>query len=962
MKIKYILFTLALFYLVNTSYAQSTYTITTSSKWEDVTIYKSDGDPNKANTNYRNYPRISSTAWTASGYKTYWRNILKFNLTDIPTNTHILEARLILQSDPNVTSSSAYNGNSQLSGSNAFYLEEITSSWDPSTVTWNTQPSTTTSNRIWIGPSESTTENISIDISDFVVDWVQNPSANYGMLMKLENEVYYRSRNYASTNHSDSTLHPKIQIIVATEDIIADQECFTRSLDSLEIEAQPWFGNNQYLYDFMATSDYSGGTECSNCRVNTAEYRVPINAYLYHRDDGTNDPGDLTIEEIEQVIRQVNLLYEPHGIQFYLNCNINEINNTQYYEFITGWLDQNIYDGQRRSQKLMNENHTDGYINVHFIGSSDFFAGRALRPTNIIRDYSCIVDMRDSEVGGRRDLLDIVNTLAHELGHVLDLDHTHETRGLISWLGSQKNAKAGKCKQEPVTDRTQKLPCSWTSFRKCEINGDRLCDTPADPGLANSDNTRNVGRDFNSGDCWYDNRTADNDPDWDTDNWGDPWAPDVSNIMSHSLPACRNSFSPLQVAIMNINIKKFYKKYDYVDPQVEFDIYEPNNYMPNAAPVSLSQTIYGTFHWEPSDNGYENMNACDIDWYTFTLHSQQPVSIFTEAISGEYIPNTFISLFDANGTFIQSNDNGTDGKLSEIDNITLNAGQYFVQVDETSAYPDNATRGHYHFTVTTPYEIIGPDEICYNEQEDYYVQNFSSTTSTIEWSNPDAKLQLLGTTDPTVTATAVGSGTATLYATVYDPFGTTVIHKDISIISVPPKPGAISIIMDVPPGRFTASIDDVPTATSYKWYIDGVYVQTTSVGTATFDRTKNCEESYFVEVQAINGCGAGLKNYTYAYEPPCGDGGIEPMSVYPNPSSDELTIESFHSEDVSKNKEEIPHIYNVAIYDHLGNKIKEVESLGTKVKISVKDLSEGEYILHIKTSVETFKRHIQIKR
>jgi hypothetical protein len=41
---------------------------------------------------------------------------------------------------------------------------------------------------------------------------VSNPSANYGMMMVLETELYYRSRHYASTDHSNSALHPRLVI------------------------------------------------------------------------------------------------------------------------------------------------------------------------------------------------------------------------------------------------------------------------------------------------------------------------------------------------------------------------------------------------------------------------------------------------------------------------------------------------------------------------------------------------------------------------------------------------------------------------------------------------------------------------------------------------------------------------------------------------------------------------------
>jgi hypothetical protein len=164
------------------------------------------------NTNYANHPRIAAVAWTASGYKSYMRSLLSFQLSAIPSGSTIQSATLYFYSDPNISGSSDANGNSQLSGSNAFYLEKVTSAWNEFTVTWNTQPSTTTADRVWVGPSVSTTENRQINITNIVQGWVNNPQSNFGLKMFLENEVHYRSRNYASKNHTNTALHPKLVI------------------------------------------------------------------------------------------------------------------------------------------------------------------------------------------------------------------------------------------------------------------------------------------------------------------------------------------------------------------------------------------------------------------------------------------------------------------------------------------------------------------------------------------------------------------------------------------------------------------------------------------------------------------------------------------------------------------------------------------------------------------------------
>ncbi len=172
-----------------------------------------------SSTNYSSYLRESMVAWTYSGQPMYFRTVMKFILDEIPIGSQVVSATLFFYSDPTITSSSSAEGNSQLSGSNAFYIERITEDWDVLTVTWNNQPASTTSERLLIPASTSTTENIQIDLTDMVQNWINSPTSNYGIKMFLQTESYYRSRNYGSMEHSNTAIHPKL--IVEYDDLQA---------------------------------------------------------------------------------------------------------------------------------------------------------------------------------------------------------------------------------------------------------------------------------------------------------------------------------------------------------------------------------------------------------------------------------------------------------------------------------------------------------------------------------------------------------------------------------------------------------------------------------------------------------------------------------------------------------------------------------------------------------------------
>lgn len=99
------------------------------------------------------------------------------------------------------------------------------------------------------------------------------------------------------------------------------------------------------------------------------------------------------------------------------------------------------------------------------------------------------------------------NVAAHEIGHCLNLFHTHETKFGV---------------EDPDN---------------CSNTGDLLCDTPPDPNL----------RDMVNGSCLY--------------IGGGSYNPDTKNIMSYSLPTCLKHFSVGQIlrardAIANSSILK----------------------------------------------------------------------------------------------------------------------------------------------------------------------------------------------------------------------------------------------------------------------------------------------------------------------------------------------------------------------------------------------------------------------
>jgi len=150
-------------------------------------------------------------AWTNGGNASNNRSLIEFDLTGIPSGATITSAKLSLYWNPSPADTNI--GHSQISGSNTAWLQRITSAWDESTVTWANQPSATTQNQVSLQASTSDTASYpDINVTALVQDMVNNPSASFGFMLKLQTESYYRSLRFASSDCSNAALHPKLEI------------------------------------------------------------------------------------------------------------------------------------------------------------------------------------------------------------------------------------------------------------------------------------------------------------------------------------------------------------------------------------------------------------------------------------------------------------------------------------------------------------------------------------------------------------------------------------------------------------------------------------------------------------------------------------------------------------------------------------------------------------------------------
>jgi len=166
----------------------------------------------KPNKNYGEYEEMYLYNWTHGGTPVTNRIAIDFNLSEIPPNSTIDSAFLDLffHYDSEYIAGLNVDGNS---GNNNFLVQRIIEDWNETNVTWNNQPATTSTNEVMVPDANIANHDYKrINISELVKDYNNNASESFGFLLKHEIETYYKVLFFASGDHSDSDIHPRLVV------------------------------------------------------------------------------------------------------------------------------------------------------------------------------------------------------------------------------------------------------------------------------------------------------------------------------------------------------------------------------------------------------------------------------------------------------------------------------------------------------------------------------------------------------------------------------------------------------------------------------------------------------------------------------------------------------------------------------------------------------------------------------
>ncbi|QJB41708.1 DNRLRE domain-containing protein [Chitinophaga oryzae] len=182
---------------------------------DDAVVYNK---PEWVNVNFSSSTDFLASSWTYQGVPGTGRQFFRFNgLSTIPAGTTITSAILTLTG---VTSSlAAPQGNSYYpgspynsSGTNPAWIKRVTGSWTASTITWNNQPTTTTTYAVTVPASTSQWNySVTLNVTALVQDLI-NSGQNNGFSMQLQTEAYYRCVIFTGPRHTNVSGRPKLVV------------------------------------------------------------------------------------------------------------------------------------------------------------------------------------------------------------------------------------------------------------------------------------------------------------------------------------------------------------------------------------------------------------------------------------------------------------------------------------------------------------------------------------------------------------------------------------------------------------------------------------------------------------------------------------------------------------------------------------------------------------------------------
>lgn len=298
-----------------------------------------------------------------------------------------------------------------------------------------------------------------------------------------------------------------------------------------------------------------------------APVSIPLTIHLISR---TNQTGVISEQELNRAVEELNEQFAVANVQFFI-CSTHLIANDDYYDFNKGL-----------ETEVTRRYNISGTLNLYFVNN-------IIGPGGLICGYAYLPSTDKHHMFLTNDCVTQGTTHLHEMGHYLGLYHTH-----------------GKFNYQ-LTDEL-------VNGDNCSTAGDEICDTPADPNVAN----------WIDADCDYAAELRDAN--------GDLFAPDPHNMMSYGHGHCRDYFTAGQYQRISYFAERLRSEQECPSFAVNFSSDQSSTYCSSGLQVQFQSDVAHprpsqlTYAWDVDSDGvidYDTVNPLHYydapGTYTVTL-------------------------------------------------------------------------------------------------------------------------------------------------------------------------------------------------------------------------------------------------------------------------------------------------------------------------------------------------------
>ncbi len=323
----FLVFVLCLQFSLN---AQTTVLLTMDSNGEDAYI-----DNYNTSGNYPDETDFCSGAWTINGTPVVWRNFMNFDLTQIPANATIVDARLSLYYAP-INYFDSINGHQSLTNSDQSVLQRITSPWSEHSINWNNQPSTTTQNEVTFPQSLNGFQDYTnMDVTALVQDMISNKPAAYGFALHLSSEIQYARLIFASGDYADPQRHPALQITYTYTN-----PCVNLQLASPDEDAM--------IDSYGPNNNYPG--EIEYCAGSWTINGTPVTWRCLFKFDLSAIPANSSIQSAN-----LSLYFAPNNAFLDQQNSLTSSNQSKIQRITSAWSESSVTWNSQPSATTQNE-------------------------------------------------------------------------------------------------------------------------------------------------------------------------------------------------------------------------------------------------------------------------------------------------------------------------------------------------------------------------------------------------------------------------------------------------------------------------------------------------------------------------------------------------------------------------------------------------------------------------------